>query len=184
MQMPGNAFSGYPATSRDYTYYGTPVKRQRTSVDYGNRGMYDAEGRIRQVDAYPQTATMYSNQPGTYQNPMMQGYPTGHAGVPDYAVCHPQITLTPPSSYGSPQKNFTSALKSLGSGYMAQTRPSTDTDVQISYGIPSSAQVTQMQDPAAQSRSSQQATMQSLGMMNQPGTPVQHPHEPMAFPYG
>ncbi|EAW10531.1 protein vosA [Aspergillus clavatus NRRL 1] len=127
MQMPGNAFSGYPAASRDYTYYGTPVKRQRTSVDYGNRGMYDAEGRIRQVDAYPQTATMYSNQPGTYQNPMMQGYPTGHAGVPDYA---------------------------------------------ISYGIPSSAQVTQMQDPAAQSRSSQQATMQSLGMMNQPGTPT------------
>ncbi|KAF4219771.1 hypothetical protein CNMCM6457_002809 [Aspergillus fumigatiaffinis] len=127
MQMSGNAFTGYPAAGRDYAYYGTPVKRQRTSVDYGNRGIYDAEGRMRQVDAYPQTTAMYPNQPGTYQTPMMQGYPAGHAGVPDYAM---------------------------------------------SYGIPPSAQVAQMQDPAAQARSSQQATMQSLGMMNQPGTPT------------
>ncbi|GIJ81968.1 hypothetical protein Asppvi_000471 [Aspergillus pseudoviridinutans] len=127
IQMSGNAFTGYPAAGRDYAYYGTPVKRQRTSVDYGNRGIYDAEGRMRQVDAYPQTTAMYPNQPGTYQTPMMQGYPAGHAGVPDYA---------------------------------------------ISYGIPPSAQVAQMQDPAAQARSSQQATMQSLGMMNQPGTPT------------
>ncbi|PKX92685.1 protein vosA [Aspergillus novofumigatus IBT 16806] len=127
MQMSGNAFTGYPAAGRDYAYYGTPVKRQRTSVDYGNRGIYDTEGRMRQVDAYPQTTAMYPNQPGTYQTPMMQGYPAGHAGVPDYAM---------------------------------------------SYGIPPSAQVAQMQDPAAQARSSQQATMQSLGMMNQPGTPT------------
>jgi hypothetical protein len=49
----------------------------------------------------------------------------------------------------------------------------------MSYGIPPSAQVAQMQDPAAQARSSQQATMQSLGMMNQPGTPVWTPHKPM-----
>ncbi|GMF73958.1 unnamed protein product [Aspergillus oryzae] len=34
----------------------------------------------------------------------------------------------------------------------------------MSYGIPPSAQVPQMQDPGAHSRSSQQATMQSLGM--------------------
>ncbi|KAH1299811.1 hypothetical protein KXX33_002704 [Aspergillus fumigatus] len=127
MQMSGNAFTGYPAAGRDYAYYGTPVKRQRTSVDYGNRGIYDAEGRMRQVDAYPQTTAMYPNQPGTYQTPMMQGYPAGHTGVPDYAM---------------------------------------------PYGIPPSAQVAQMQDPAAHARSSQQATMQSLGMMNQPGTPT------------
>jgi hypothetical protein len=43
---------------------------------------------------------------------------------------------------------------------------------QMSYGLPSSTQVSQIQDPGAQSRSSQQATMQSLGMVNQPGTPV------------
>ncbi|KAM0113411.1 hypothetical protein ACP6JB_000801 [Aspergillus fumigatus] len=134
MQMSGNAFTGYPAAGRDYAYYGTPVKRQRTSVDYGNRGIYDAEGRMRQVDAYPQTTAMYPNQPGTYQTPMMQGYPAGHTGVPDYAM---------------------------------------------PYGIPPSAQVAQMQDPAAHARSSQQATMQSLGMMNQPGTPVWTLHKLM-----
>ncbi|OJJ40641.1 hypothetical protein ASPWEDRAFT_47434 [Aspergillus wentii DTO 134E9] len=130
IQMHGNAtFGGYPAASRDYTYYGAPVKRQRTSIDFGNRGsIYDADGRIRQVDAYPQTAAaMYPNQPGAYQTPMMPGYAAGHAGVPDYAM---------------------------------------------SYGIPSSAQVPQMPDPGAQSRPSQQATMQSLGLVNQPGTPI------------
>ncbi|PLB55008.1 hypothetical protein P170DRAFT_29431 [Aspergillus steynii IBT 23096] len=125
IQMSGNAFGGYPTAGRDYGYYGGPVKRQRTSIDYGNRGMYDADGRMRQMEAYPQAATMYSNQPGTYGTPMMQ-YPTGHAGVPDYA---------------------------------------------ISYGIPS-AQVSPMQDPAGHSRTSQQATMQSLGMANPTGTPT------------
>ncbi|KAE8348475.1 velvet factor-domain-containing protein [Aspergillus coremiiformis] len=132
IQISGNAFGGYPAAaaaaaSRDYGYYTGPVKRQRTSIDFGNRGMYDADGRMRQMEAYPQTAAMYANQPGAYPTPIMQGYPTGHAGVPDYAM---------------------------------------------SYGIPSSTQVPQMQDPGAHSRSSQQATMQSLGMVNPPGTPT------------
>ncbi|KAL4891930.1 velvet factor-domain-containing protein [Aspergillus ambiguus] len=127
MQMPGNAFGGYAATGRDYAYYGGgPVKRQRTSIDFGNRGMYDADGRMRQIEAYPQAAAMYSNQPGAYPTPIMPGYPTGHAGVPDYS---------------------------------------------LSYGIPSSAQVPQMQDPGAH-RSSQQATMQPFGMANPPGTPT------------
>ncbi|KAE8374739.1 velvet factor-domain-containing protein [Aspergillus bertholletiae] len=89
IQMPGNTFGGYPAAaaaaSRDYGYYAGPVKRQRTSIDFGNRGMYD-DGRMRQIDAYPQTAAMYANQPGAYPTPIMQGYPTGHAGVPDYAT--------------------------------------------------------------------------------------------------
>lgn len=87
--MPGNTFGGYPAAaaaaSRDYGYYAGPVKRQRTSIDFGNRGMYD-DGRMRQIEAYPQTAAMYANQPGAYPTPIMQGYPTGHTGVPDYAV--------------------------------------------------------------------------------------------------
>ncbi|RDW81112.1 protein vosA [Aspergillus mulundensis] len=90
MQIPG---SGYPAppyqsASRDYGGYYAPVKRQRTSVDYGTRGMYDADGRMRQMEAYPQTAAMYG-QSGGYPAPMM-GYPSGHAGVPDYAVRQPQ----------------------------------------------------------------------------------------------
>ncbi|KAL4771248.1 velvet factor-domain-containing protein [Aspergillus nidulans var. acristatus] len=126
MQIPGSSYPAppYQPTSRDYSYY-APVKRQRTSVDYGARGMYDADGRMRQMETYPQTATLYG-QPGGYPTPMM-GYPSGHGGVPDYAM---------------------------------------------SYGLPPSAQVPQMQDPAGQSRSSQQATMQSLGMLNPPGTPT------------
>lgn len=86
MQMPGSAFGGYPAAGRDYGYYSNPVKRQRTSMDFGPRGVYDADGRMRQVEAYPQAAAMYSNPPGAYQTPMVPGYPTGHAGVPDYSV--------------------------------------------------------------------------------------------------
>ncbi|KAI2812467.1 hypothetical protein CBS115989_10417 [Aspergillus niger] len=110
IQMPSNAFSAYPTTSRDYGYYG-----QQTHPN----------GRMRQMDTYPQTAIY--NQPGGYATPMMQGYPAGHTAVPDYAM---------------------------------------------SYGIPSSTQVPQMQDPGAHGRSSQQATMQSLGMVNAPGTPT------------
>ncbi|KAL4941221.1 hypothetical protein BDV06DRAFT_6250 [Aspergillus oleicola] len=127
MQIPGTSYAapGYQPTNRDYSYY-APVKRQRTSVDFGTRGMYDTDGRMRQMDTYPQTAALYGQSAG-YPNPMM-GYPSGHTGVPDYAM---------------------------------------------SYGIPSSAQVPQMQDPGAQGRPSQQATMQSLGMVNQPGTPTQ-----------
>ncbi|KAL3491374.1 velvet factor-domain-containing protein [Aspergillus germanicus] len=125
MQIPASNYPTYQAPNRDYAYYG-PVKRQRTSVDFGTRNVYEPEGRMRQIEAYPQTAAMYG-QPGSYPTPMMPGYPTGHTGVPDYAM---------------------------------------------SYGLPSSAQVSQIQDPGAQSRSSQQATMQSLGMVNQPGTPT------------
>ncbi|PYH76013.1 hypothetical protein BO82DRAFT_297266 [Aspergillus uvarum CBS 121591] len=130
IQMSSNAFSGYPqAAGRDYaSYYGAahPTKRARmSSIDMGTRGVYDADGRLRQMDAYPQTAIY--NQAGGYPASMMQGYPTGHTGVPDYTM---------------------------------------------SYGIPASAQVPQMQDPSVHGRSSQQATMQSLGMVNQPGTPT------------
>ncbi|OJJ44026.1 hypothetical protein ASPZODRAFT_135465 [Penicilliopsis zonata CBS 506.65] len=89
VQIQGSPYSGYPPTSRDYGYYSAPVKRQRTSEEYPTRGMYDAEGRItRPMDAYSQAATMYPGQPGTYQTPIMQGYPTGHAGVPDYAMSY------------------------------------------------------------------------------------------------
>ncbi|KAL4803626.1 velvet factor-domain-containing protein [Aspergillus unguis] len=126
MQIPGSGYpaAAYPPTGRDYPGYYAPVKRQRTSVDFG-RQMYDAEGRMRQMETYPQTAALYG-QSGGYPAPMMS-YPSGHTGVPDYAM---------------------------------------------PYGIPPSAQVPQIQDPAAQGRSSQQATMQSLGMMNQPSTPT------------
>lgn len=82
---PAAGFTGYPAAAtRDYTYYGAPpVKRHRTSIDYGRQSMYDADGRMaRPMDTYGQPATMYS-QAGAYQTPMQ--YSAGQV-VPDYGV--------------------------------------------------------------------------------------------------
>lgn len=67
LQVPGQMLGGYPTTtatpSRDFTYFGGPVKRARTSMDYGTRNIYDIDGRmVRQMDAYSQAA-MYPNQP-------------------------------------------------------------------------------------------------------------------------
>ncbi|GAT25961.1 VeA family regulator VosA [Aspergillus luchuensis] len=97
--MPSNAFSAYPTTSRDYGYYGQqthPSKRPRmSSIDLGTRGMYDTDGRMRQMDTYPQTAIY--NQPGGYATPMMQGYPAGHTAVPDYAVRLPDSLFKRPA---------------------------------------------------------------------------------------
>lgn len=168
MQIPGTAFPGY-APSRDFTYYGGgPLKRQRTSVDYGTRSIYDSDGRMRQVEAYPPTTPLYQPQP--YQAPIVPGYTTGHAGVPDYTVRQPGSATMTPSSYGSPEESML-GVRSPGSGYVTQARYPTYTDAQIPYGL-SSTQVPPMPDPGAQGRPSQQATMQSLGMVNQPGTPV------------
>ncbi|KAE8133407.1 velvet factor-domain-containing protein [Aspergillus pseudotamarii] len=112
IQMPGNTFGGYPAAaaaaSRDYGYYAGPVKRQRTSIDFGNRGMYD-DGRMRQMEAYPQTAAMYANQPGAYPTPIMQGYPTGHTGVPDYATGDSTGAMMP-QGYARPQYQASSTI--------------------------------------------------------------------------
>ncbi|KAJ5297474.1 hypothetical protein PENANT_c005G02727 [Penicillium antarcticum] len=74
---PTTGYGGYPAAARDYTYYGAPpVKRHRTSVDYGRQGIYDADGRMaRQMDAYGQPATaIYAGQPGTYPTQAMPSY--------------------------------------------------------------------------------------------------------------
>lgn len=82
---PAAGFTGYPATTRDYTYYGAPVKRHRTSIDYGRQSLYDAEGRMaRPMEAYGQPTPMYG-QPGAYQPAAMQPYSTGQV-VPDYGV--------------------------------------------------------------------------------------------------
>lgn len=173
--MPGQ-FGGYPAASRDYSsYYGGPVKRQRTSVDLGSRGIYDSDGRFaRQMDAYPQATSLYSNQPGAYQTPMMQGYPTGQTAVPDYAVRQPQPGSNAASSYGSPEDPML-AMRSPGAGYMTQQRYPTYTGAQIPYGLPTSAQVPQLADASSQGRPSQQANMQSLMAgqpVNPPATPI------------
>lgn len=160
-------FTGYPTGGRDYTYYGAgpTVKRQRTSMDFGSRPMYDADGRIRQMDTYPQAApTMFSNAPGTYQTPMMPGY-AGHAGIADYAARQPTAAIVS-STYG-PSEDPMLAVRSPGSVYPGGYPTYT---AQMSYGMPPSTQVP-MTDPSAASRSSQQA-MQSLMPVNQPGTPV------------
>jgi hypothetical protein len=91
---PATGYGGYPPSTRDYSYYGPPpVKRHRTSIDYGRQqGIYDAEGRM----PYSQPATaIYTGQPGTYQPPM-QSYATGQV-MPDYSV---SITPAIASSIG------------------------------------------------------------------------------------
>lgn len=87
---PASSYGGYPPTARDYTYYGQqpPVKRHRTSIDYGRQqGLYDTDGRmVRPMDPYSQpTTAIYAGQPATYQTPTMQTYATGQV-VPDYSV--------------------------------------------------------------------------------------------------
>ena len=96
VQIPPAAtgFTGYPATattSRDYSqYYGAPpVKRHRTSIDYGRQPIYEQDSRMaaRPMDPYSQPAPMYGQQPA-YQTPAMQSYPTSQV-VPDYGVRSP-----------------------------------------------------------------------------------------------
>lgn len=177
MQMQNPAFGGYPAANRDYaSYYPGPVKRQRTSVDLGSRGIYDGDDRFaRQMNAYPQTTNIYSNQPGAYQNPIMGGYTTGQAGVPDYAVRQPQPGSNAASSYASPEDPMM-AMRSPGAAYMTQQRYPAYNGAQIPYGLPSSAQVPQLADASSQNRANQ--NMQSLVAgqpMNQSSTPVWGP---------
>ena len=104
------AFTGYAPTGRDYaTYYGTTAapapaapmppatKRMRTSVDMGNRGIFEGDAQ-RFPQTYPQTTPLYPNPPPNpspnpnqtpgYQNPPMPTFPaygTGQTGnLPDY----------------------------------------------------------------------------------------------------
>ncbi|KAJ5102576.1 Velvet factor [Penicillium argentinense] len=99
-----------------------PVKRHRTSMDYGRQSIYDADGRMaRPMDPYTQPANIYAGQPAPYQTPM-QSYPTSQV-VPDYGMYS---------------------------------------------GLPPSAPLSQMPDPSAQARSSQNAAVGQLMAMNQP----------------
>lgn len=90
MQIPpSSSYGGYPPTARDYSYYQPPVKRHRTSIDYGRQpGIYDVDSRMaRQMDPYTQPpAAMYAGQPANYQTPAaMQTYSTGQV-MPDFAA--------------------------------------------------------------------------------------------------
>jgi hypothetical protein len=150
---PATGYGGYPPTTRDYSYYGAPpVKRHRTSIDFGRQqGIYDPDSRM----PYSQPATaIYAGQPGTYQPPM-QSYATGQV-MPDYSM----YSGIPQS--GIPQ----SGIPQSGIPQSGIPQP----------GLPQSAGLSQMSDPSGQSRSSQQAAVgQMMAMSQQPGTPVRHP---------
>lgn len=155
---PTTGYGGYPAAARDYTYYGAPpVKRHRTSVDYGRQGIYDADGRMaRQMDpsAYGQpAAAIYAGQPGTYPTQAMPSYAGQVGGVGQVGQVVPDYGVRMTSSLDLP---FTNAS-------------------QMYSNMQPSAPMTQIPDPSGQSRSSQQAAVGQLMAMNQPGTPVRHP---------
>lgn len=84
---PATSFSGYPTAARsDYGYYQQPpVKRHRTSIDYGRQSIYDDNRMARQMDAYGQPQPIYPSQPGSYQTPTMGGY-SGSQVMPDYGM--------------------------------------------------------------------------------------------------
>ncbi|KAJ5160857.1 Spore development regulator vosA, partial [Penicillium canariense] len=132
VQIPPAAtgYTGYPAAaaSRDYQYYGAPVKRHRTSIDYGRQNIYDTDSRMaaRPMDPYGQSTTMYG-QPSAYQNPAMQQYSTGQV-VPDYGMTYglppsaaPMSQMSDPSGQARPSQQ--AAVGQL----MAMNQPGTPT---------------------------------------------------------
>ncbi|KAJ5123698.1 hypothetical protein N7448_009795 [Penicillium atrosanguineum] len=120
---PATGFTGYPTQARDYTYYGAPpVKRHRTSIDYGRQSIYDAEGRMaRPMDSYGQPATMYS-QPGAYQAPMQ--YSTGQV-VPDYGMSYGLPPSAPMSQMSDPSGQIRPSQQAAVGQLMAMNQPGT-----------------------------------------------------------
>jgi len=98
---PVTGFQGYPtaAARADYGYY-QPVKRHRTSIDYGRQSIYDDGRMARQIDPYGQPAPMYPSQPASYQPQPMAGY--SGSVMPDYGV-----TLPLPAFYEIPSTDHT-----------------------------------------------------------------------------
>ncbi|KAJ5779323.1 Velvet factor [Penicillium paradoxum] len=131
---PASSYGGYPPTAREYAYYGQqpPVKRHRTSIDYGRQqGLYEADGRMaRQMDPYSQpTAAIYAGQPATYQTPAMQSYATGQV-VPDYSAMYPGMQASAPMSQipdPSGQSRSSQQQQAAVGQLMAMNQPGTPT---------------------------------------------------------
>ncbi|KAJ5908785.1 Velvet factor [Penicillium taxi] len=129
IQIPPAAtgYTGYPAASRDYSYYGAqPVKRHRTSIDFGRQGIYDPDQRMaRPMDAYGQPANLYS-QPGAYQTPTMQTYATGQV-VPDYGMSYGLPPSAPMSQMPDPSGQARTSQQAAVGQLMTMNQPGTPT---------------------------------------------------------
>ncbi|KAJ5637719.1 Velvet factor [Penicillium lividum] len=126
VQIPPTAgFAGYPTSSRDYAYYGAPVKRTRTSIDYGRQSLYpDTDGRMaRPMETYAQP-TMYG-QPNAYQTPGMQ-YSTGQV-VPDYGMSYGGMPSNPMAQMPDPSSQARSSQQAAVGQLMAMNQPGTPT---------------------------------------------------------
>ncbi|KAJ5655953.1 Velvet factor [Penicillium longicatenatum] len=123
---PAAGFAGYPATSREYAYYGAPVKRTRTSIDYGRQSLYpDTDARMaRPMETYAQPAAMYG-QPNAYQTPTMQ-YSTGQV-VPDYGMSYGLPQSGPMSQMPDPSGQARSSQQAAVGQLMAMNQPGTPT---------------------------------------------------------
>ncbi|KAJ5172408.1 Velvet factor [Penicillium capsulatum] len=123
---PAAGFAGYPATNRDYTYYGAPVKRHRTSIDYGRQSIYDADSRMaRPMDTYGQPTAMYG-QPSAYQTPAIQPYQAGQV-VPDYTMPYGLPPSQPMSQIPDPSGQTRSSQQAAVGQLMAMNQPGTPT---------------------------------------------------------
>ncbi|KAI9789248.1 MAG: hypothetical protein M1816_006257 [Peltula sp. TS41687] len=119
---PGQLQGGYGALPvREYSSYGEPPKRQRTSIDLTPRYMY--EGDTRGYGQQPQTYGAYPQQSPSFQTyPMMPSHgqppPTS-----DFTFRPPQASTTP-SPYVSPGGSQRTQISPLAAspGYQPQTR--------------------------------------------------------------
>ncbi|KAJ5751102.1 Velvet factor, partial [Penicillium manginii] len=146
---PATSFSGYPAAARpDYGYYQQPpVKRHRTSIDYGRQSIYEDNRMARQMDAYGQPAPIYPSQQGSYQTPTMQGY-SGSQVMPDYGMVYGMPPSAPLSQMADPSGQArTSQQQNAAVGQlMAMNQPGTpspdSTGAMMAQGYPRSAYAT------------------------------------------
>ncbi|EER39764.1 conserved hypothetical protein [Histoplasma capsulatum H143] len=155
-------------TNRDYPFYNGPdAKRPRSSVDMSGRGLYEGDARYSYP---PHAANPYQGQ--TYQQGMMQGYPTAGAGVSDYAIRQAQQGSTP-TPFGSADESIGSIRSPGAGGYIGQPRYQSYSGAQMPYNLASSTQMSQMGE-STPGRTGQAANMggivsgsAGMGMMPQ-----------------
>ncbi|EED24380.1 developmental regulator VosA [Talaromyces stipitatus ATCC 10500] len=122
-QMPQIVSSGFPGYPQHSYYPTTPApKRMRTSMEMDSRAVFEPDARF--APTY-QPATMYSNQPGAYQNPI--GFPyTGqapqHVTMPEYGVRQPQPLASTASSYPTSEDPMLAMRSFNNTGYINSQR--------------------------------------------------------------
>lgn len=154
------------------------------------RGLYEGDARYSYP---PHAANPYQGQ--TYQQGMMQGYPTAGAGVSDYAIRQAQQGSTP-TPFGSADESIGSIRSPGAGGYIGQPRYQSYSGAQMPYNLASSTQMSQMGEStpgrtgqaanmggivSGQSFSQSAGHMQSPSQVRQTGSAYPQGHSPEFF---